>query len=88
MKTIFALATAIFVGSAFAQTGTSGTATTSGTGSTGSTMADAPVAGQPKHMLSFGTDGSILGKLSFEKSKVKGSDADNDTNLDLAVNYA
>lgn len=61
MKTIFALATALFVGSAFAQT---------------------------THMFEFNADSVLKGVLSFDKSKTRGSSADNDTQLGLNLNYA
>jgi hypothetical protein len=71
MKTILALATALIVGSAFAQTSST-----------------EPVAGQPRHMLEFNADSILQGVLSFDKTKTPGKANDNDTSLDLRLNYA
>ena len=65
MKTIFALATALFVGSAFAQQ-----------------------PNNPKHMFEFNADSVLQGIFSFDKSKTRGGSPDNDTQLDLNLNYA
>jgi hypothetical protein len=64
MKTIFALATALLIGtSAYAQDGTT-------------------------HMFEFNADSVLQGVLSFEKSKTRGGTSDNDTQLNLHLNYA
>lgn len=39
-------------------------------------------------MFEFNADSVLQGILSFEKSKTRGSSADNDTQLDLTLNYA
>lgn len=68
MKTIFALGTALMVGtSAYAQEFSS----------TGS-----------RHMFEFNADSVLQGVFSFDKSKTRGSSADNDTQLNLNLNYA
>jgi hypothetical protein len=72
MKTILALTTALLLGSAYAQTGT--TPMDSSTGS--------------RHMFEFNADSVLQGVLSFDKSKTRGSEADNDTQLNLNLNYA
>lgn len=41
-----------------------------------------------QHMFEFNLDSVLAGALSFDKTKVSGSDADNDTKLDLVFNYA
>jgi hypothetical protein len=41
-----------------------------------------------KHMFEFNADSVLKGALSFDKSKTPGKDADNDTQLDLNLNYA
>lgn len=73
MKTILAaVATALLMSSAFAQEGSSPMASSSGS----------------RHMFEFNADSVLQGILSFEKSKTRGSSADNDTQLDLTLNYA
>lgn len=42
----------------------------------------------PKHMFEFNADSVLRGLISFDKSKTPGSSADNDTQLDLNLNYA
>lgn len=41
-----------------------------------------------RHMFEFNADSVLRGVLSFDKSKTKGSAADNDTQVDLNLNYA
>ncbi len=41
-----------------------------------------------QHMFEFNADSVLQGVFSFDKSKTKGSSADNDTQLDLNLNYA
>ncbi len=73
MKTIFAaVATALLMGSAFAQEGTSPMASPSGS----------------RHMFEFNADSILRGIISFDKSKTRGNSADNDTQLNLNLNYA
>jgi len=43
---------------------------------------------ETRHMIDFRADSLIQTTLSFDKSKIKGSAADNDTQLDLNLNYA
>lgn len=40
------------------------------------------------HMIEFNADSVLQGILSFDKSKTRGASADNDTQLDLTLNYA
>jgi hypothetical protein len=72
MKTILALATALMMGSAFAQNGSSPMDSSSGS----------------RHMFEFNADSVLRGVFSFDKSKTPGKDADNDTELNLSLNYA
>ncbi|HXH30521.1 MAG TPA: hypothetical protein VNJ01_06895 [Bacteriovoracaceae bacterium] len=72
MKTILALVAALFIGNAVAQDGSS--PLDSSTGS--------------RHMFEFNADSVLQGVLSLDKSKVRGSDADNDSQLNLRLNYA
>lgn len=41
-----------------------------------------------KHMFEFNADSVLGGLFSFDKSKTPGKSADNDTELDLRLNYA
>lgn len=41
-----------------------------------------------RHMFEFNADSVLQGILSFDKSKTKGGSADNDTQLELHLNYA
>jgi hypothetical protein len=41
-----------------------------------------------QHMFEFNLDTVLAGALSFDKTKVSGSSADNDTKLNLVFNYA
>ncbi len=41
-----------------------------------------------RHMFEFNADSVLKGILSFDKSKTRGSEADNDTQLDISLNYA
>jgi len=41
-----------------------------------------------KHMFEFNADSVLRGIFSFDKSKTPGNSADNDTQLDLRLNYA
>lgn len=41
-----------------------------------------------RHMFEFNVDSVLSGAISFEKSKIKGSGADNDTKANLSFNYA
>ena len=72
MKTILALATALIMGTAVAQEGSS--PLDSSTGS--------------RHMFEFNADSILQGVLSFNKVKNNGQKADNDTALNLKLNYA
>jgi hypothetical protein len=44
--------------------------------------------GGTRHMFEFNADSILQGVLSFEKSKTRGNKSDNDTQLDLKLNYA
>lgn len=41
-----------------------------------------------RHMFEFNVDSVLAGALAFENSKVKGSDATNDSRANLSLNYA
>jgi hypothetical protein len=41
-----------------------------------------------RHMFEFNADSVLRGVFSFDKSKTPGKDADNDTELNLQLNYA
>lgn len=41
-----------------------------------------------RHMFEFNIESILAGAISFDKSKVKGNDSDNDTKANLALNYA
>ncbi|MFL5785060.1 MAG: hypothetical protein ACJ76H_10645 [Bacteriovoracaceae bacterium] len=71
-KTIYALVTALLLSSAYAQTSD----TTSG-----------DQAGDD-NMIESNIDSLVRGSLNFDKSKTRGKEADNDTQLDLVLNYA
>jgi hypothetical protein len=45
-------------------------------------------ANNPKHMINFAVDDLFLGTLNFDSSKSRGQQSDNDTQLDLDLNYA
>lgn len=73
MKTISAVAAAaLMMGTAYAQTGSAPMGSSTGT----------------RHMFEFNADSMLKGVLSFDKSKTKGQSADNDTALNLNLNYA
>jgi hypothetical protein len=76
MKKILGLtAAALFASSAYAQVGMPAVEPlTSASGTT--------------HMFEFNADSILQGVFSIDKSKEKGSDADNDSQLDLLLNYA
>jgi hypothetical protein len=42
----------------------------------------------PRHMVDFSANSLIQTTLSFQHSKVRGEDGDNDTQLDINLNYA
>lgn len=44
--------------------------------------------GANRHMFEFGADSSLFGLLSFDKSKTRGNESDDDTQLNLDLNYA
>jgi hypothetical protein len=72
MKTILALAAALAMGTAYAQTGSSPLDSSTGT----------------RHMFEFNADSVLKGVFSLDKSKTPGTSADNDSELDLRLNYA
>lgn len=87
MKKILVLATALLMSSAFAESnyGSSngwgmGSSTGMGTGQTD--------AGHDTHMIESNVESLIRGAYSFDKSKSRGAAADNDSQLDLVLNYA
>lgn len=45
-------------------------------------------ANDPKHMINFQVDDLFLGSLNFDKAKVRGQESDNDTQVQLDLNYA
>lgn len=51
---------------------------------------ESPIASSTgsRHMFEFNADSVLQGILSFDKSKTRGSAADNDTQLNLDLNYA
>lgn len=73
MKKVLALAGALMMGSAFAQT-------------TGSSPLDSSTGSM--HMFEFNADSVLRGLFSFDKSKTPGKSADNDLQTDLTLNYA
>lgn len=78
-KTLVAATTALFMSSAFAvDYNNTGMGTGEGETSTGKDM----------HMIESNVDSLVRGAYSFDKSKTRGSSADNDSQLDLTVNYA
>lgn len=42
----------------------------------------------PKHMFEFNVDSVLQGAFSFDKTKLRGSSSDNDTQMKLDLNYA
>ncbi len=96
MKTFIALATVLLMGSAYAQSDYDsdfdstpsdydssdsywGSDRGTGEGSSG---------GSDQHMIESNVDSLVRGAYSFDKSKTRGSSADNDSQLDLVLNYA
>lgn len=72
MKTILVLAAVFAIGTANAQSDSSPLDSSTGT----------------RHMFEFNADSVLGGLFSLDKSKTPGSSADNDSELDLRLNYA
>jgi hypothetical protein len=51
-------------------------------------LAGSAFAQTPRHMIEFNADSSILGNLSFSRTKNAGGESDRRTNLNLDLNYA
>lgn len=91
MKTILAVATTLLLSTAYAQTDSWDTdysadqdfSSDVGTGQS----AEADGAGD-ENMIESNIDSLVRGAFSFDKSKTRGDSADNDTQLDLVLNYA
>ncbi len=79
MKKFLVLATALLMGSAYADSSYWGS-TDRGTGQS--------AAGNDMHMIESNVESLVRGAYSFDKSKTRGSSADNDSQLDLVMNYA
>jgi hypothetical protein len=90
MKTIFALATALLMGSAYAVSDYNyGNNYGNGNGSVGMGTGQSDGSSySTRHMLDFNADSSLFGMLSFGKSKARGTGTDNSTKLNLDLNYA
>lgn len=102
MKTIIALATVVLMGSAYAQSGYDSTSSDYGSNygsdsswGTGSAADDSvgmgtghSDSGGNRHMFEFNADSSLFGMLSFNRSKARGTSTDNNTELNLDLNYA
>lgn len=100
MKTILSLATVLLMSSAYAQSNYDSSSSDYGTGSSWGAGASADDSvgmgtgqgeggmGGNRHMFEFNADSSLFGVLSFDKSKTKGNSTDNDTQLNLDLNYA
>lgn len=52
------------------------------------TIGTAEAQSDNRHMFEFNVDSVLQGLLSFDKSKTKGTKADNDTQMNLSLNYA
>ena len=94
MKKIFALGLTLLTGSVFAQSYGNPQykpfkqqAMQEGGAGAGSARVPAAAEGS-QHMFEFNIDSIEAGALSFDKNKVKGSDADRESNLALSGNYA
>ncbi len=89
MKTILALATVLLMGSAYAQSDYGSSDSSWGDNfSSGSGTGQGTATGGDQHMIESNVDSLIRGAYSFDKSKTRGSSADNDSQLDLVLNYA
>lgn len=95
MKTILALATVLLMGSAYAQSDFESTSpdyeaenSWGDNFSSGSGTGQGSSAGGDQHMIESNVDSLVRGAYSFDKTKQRGSSADNDSQLDLVLNYA
>jgi hypothetical protein len=84
MKKILALSLALLSGSAFAQD----TQDKNQKMETGGTDRVPAAAEGMRYMFEFNADSMLNGVLSFDKSKVNGSDSDTDTKANISLNYA
>jgi hypothetical protein len=92
MKTFIALATVLLMGSASAQSSFDSTpsdydSTDSYWGS-GSGTGEGAGGGSDENMIESNVESLVRGAYSFDKSKTRGKSADNDSQLDLVLNYA
>ncbi len=90
MKTILALATVLLMGSAYAQSDYDSSSSNSWGDNYSSDMGTGQGAssGSDMHMIESNVDSLVRGAYSFDKTKQRGSSADNDSQLDLVLNYA
>ena len=97
MKTILAFATVLLMGSAYAQSNYDSTSSDYGTRDSwgdsidsGSSMGtgQGTSGATDQHMIESNVDSLVRGAYSFDKTKTRGSSADNDSQLDLVLNYA
>ena len=84
MKKILALSLALLSGSAFAQDAQDKNQKME----TGGTDRVPAAAEGMRYMFEFNADSMLNGVLSFDKSKVNGSDSDTDTKANISLNYA
>lgn len=99
MKKIMALGAVLLMSSAYAQSNYDSTSSDYGTGSswgsgvdatdsTGMGTGEGSATGGDMHMIESNVDSLVRGAYSFDKSKSRGKSADNDSQLDLVLNYA
>ncbi len=90
-KTILALATVVLMGSAYAESQYDSDYSSQnfwGSDSSSGRGTGQSASGGDTHMIESNVDSLIRGAYSFDKSKTRGSDAENDSQLDLVLNYA
>lgn len=88
MKTILALSMAIITGSALAQSYSSENQRQLEEARRDVAQAEYAQTSGSRHMIQFNADSLLRATLSFSKAKQRGEAADNDTELDLGLNYA
>lgn len=86
-KTILAVATALLMTSAFAD-GSYRSGWFGNNRGTGMGTGQSASGGGDTHMIESNVDSLIRGAYSFDKTKTRGSSADNDSQADLVLNYA
>lgn len=87
MKKILAIAALVLLNSAQAQSNDGSESFWGTSMGTGQSEASGSGGGN-RHMFEFGADSSVFGLLSFDKSKTRGNESDDDTQLNLDLNYA